>query len=61
VIFDLIIDMFFFFFLVSDDGKYLVISVNRDCEQVNQLYYVDLTTNQRFDKDNHGNFLVYFY
>jgi len=29
---------------VSDEGKYLLITVSKDCDPVNQFYYVDLST-----------------
>jgi hypothetical protein len=37
---------------VSDDGRYLMITISKDCDPINKLYYVDLS--QKVEKDKDG-------
>lgn len=34
---------------VSDDGKFLFVSLDKGCDPKNQLYYFDLTTQTKID------------
>jgi hypothetical protein len=53
---------------VTDDGRYLVITVSQSCENSNHFYYVDLQ-NQQFDsqtgnshnKKNYRNLIKNFF